>query len=331
MSVARALIVMVGLAWVAAASPFDLQGHRGARGLEPENTLHAFARALSIGVTTLELDVGVTADDVLVVTHDRRLNPDHTRDACGREPTPPTPAIRSLTLKQLRMYEVGIARSGGETRRAFPRQRQRANARIPTLDEVFEFVGRHDTDVRFNIETKLSPLAPDETASPQTFARLLVESIRRAGLVHRASVQSFDWRTLALVRALAPDITVVHLSSQQKGFDTLEAGKPHASPWTNGNDIDNYEGSAPKLVAAMGGTVWAPNALDATPRRIGEAKALGLKVIVWTVNEPDDMARLIDLGVDGLITDYPNRLRRVMASRAMPLPRAVAVFPLSIN
>ena len=144
-----------------------------------------------------------------------------------------------------------------------------------------------------------------------------------AGLTARVAVQSFDWRTLAVMRRIAPEIERVCLTIDGGGGDTLRRWLPGASPWTAGLDIDDFGGSAPRLVAAAGCTVWSPNFRNVTASSLAEAGALRLKVIPWTVNERADMARLIPMGVSGIITDYPDRLRAVMAEKDMPLPPTV--------
>ena len=318
-----AAIVIVSVVLCSAAGAFDLQGHRGARGLAPENTLPAFATALSIGVTTLELDLAMTSDGVLVVSHDSRLNPDHTRGADGMFLAAEGPAIRSLTLAQLQRYDVGRLKPGTAYAAAFPEQRGTDGVRIPTLMEVFDLARQAKADhVRFNIETKLTPTSGADTPDPETFAAAVARAVREAELAARVSVQSFDWRTLAIMRRIAPEIERVCLSIDGGSGDTLKRGQPGASPWTAGLDIDDFGGSAPRLVAAAGCSVWSPNQRSVTAASLAEAQALGLKVIPWTVNERPDMERLIQMGVAGIITDYPDRLRAVMAEREIPLPPA---------
>ena len=292
--------------------------------LAPENTLPAFATALSIGVTTLELDLAMTSDGVLVVSHDSRLNPDHTRGPDGTFLATEGPAIRSLTLAQLQRYDVGRLKPGTAYAAAFPEQRGMDGVHIPTLVEVFDLVRQAKADhVRFNIETKLTPTSGADTPDPETFAAALARAVREAEVAARVSVQSFDWRTLAIMRRIAPEIERVCLSIDGGSGDTLQRGQPGASPWTAGLDIDDFGGSAPRLVAAAGCSVWSPNQRNVTAASLAEAQALGLKVIPWTVNERPDMERLIQMGVAGIITDYPNRLRAVMAERDIALPPAV--------
>ena len=305
----------------AAHAAFDLQGHRGARGLAPENTLAGFTRALAIGVTTLELDCGLTKDGVLVVSHDRLLSPDHTRGADGQFLEAAGPAIVDLTYDELRQYDVGRIKPGSEYAAAFPEQQPVDGERIPRLADVFALVERSgNRSVRFNIETKIDPTRPEQTVSPLAFARALSQAIRDAGLVSRVTVQSFDWRSLRLLGALDPEIALVALTDQQPDEDTIEIGKPGASPWLGELDVDDHGGSVPKLVQALGAKTWSPHARDLTPALVVEAHALGLAVVPWTVNEPKDMALVLTLGVDGLITDYPDRLRAVLESKGIAVP-----------
>jgi glycerophosphoryl diester phosphodiesterase len=302
----------------------DLQGHRGARGLAPENTLVGFTTALGVGVTTLELDLAMTKDGVVVVSHDSILNPDHTRGPDGQFLATPGPAIRALTLAELKRYDVGRLKPDTAYAKSFPEQQPVDGATIPTLAEVFDLVQRAGAGhVRFNIETKLTPTSGNDTPDPETFAAAVAKEIHTAALTRRVTVQSFDWRTLMVLQRIAPEIERVCLSIEGGSGDTIGRGQPGASPWTAGLDIDAYGGSVPRLVAAAGCTVWSPYFRNITPTTLEESKTLGLKVIPWTVNERPDMERLIVLRVDGIITDYPNRLREVMAAKDMPLPPSI--------
>ena len=305
---------------------FDLQGHRGARGLRPENTLAAFRYALGLGVTTLELDCGVTKDGVVVVSHDSLLNPDITRGPDGQFLAKPGPPIVDLTYDELRQYDVGRLRPGSDYAAGFPDQQAVDGERIPRLADVFALAQRAgNTAVRFNVETKLDPLRPVETMSPLAFARALVDVIRGAGMASRTTIQSFDWRTLRLLRELAPEIELVALTDQQPDEDTIEAGKPGKSPWLGDLDVDNHNGSVPQLVKELGAAVWSPHARDVTPALVIEAHSLGISVIPWTVNDPKDMALAIGAGVDGLISDRPDLLRTVLESKGMAVPAPTPV------
>jgi len=304
----------LALAMALAAGPsmaFDLQGHRGARGLHPENTLPAFGRALALGVTTLELDIAITSDGVVVISHDPYLNPDIVRDAAGRFLEQRGPLIRSMTWAQLQAYDVGRIRPGTDYARQFPDQVPVDGTRIPRLADLFELVKRSgDGKVRFDIETKLSPDRPDETLAPEPFARAVVAEIRKAGMAARSQVQSFDWRTLQVVQAIAPEIATAYLTVQRR-FDNIGADRPEGSRWTAGFQFREY-GSIPKMIKAAGGGYWSAYFGDLDAQKVKEAQALGIKVLAWTVNDPVDMARLVGYGVDGLITDRPELARRVL-------------------
>ncbi len=309
------------------ASGFDLQGHRGARGLAPENTLPAFAAALTLGVGALELDTAITKDGVVVVSHDARLNPDITRGPDGRWLNPPTRAVRTLTLDDVEHFDVGRIKPGSEYGRLFPDQKRMDGVRMPTLAQVFQLArSAGNSEVRFNIEIKTSPENPADTLAPEAFAKALLATIEHEGMAARVIVQSFDWRALKAVQALAPKIPTSYLSAQQRFLDNIAAGKAEGSDWTAGIQLRDH-GSLPKMVKAAGGAIWSPYHPELSADLVKEAHALGIKVIPWTVNKTEDMARLIDWGVDGLITDRPDFLREVMAGKNLPLPKATPVAP----
>ena len=293
---------------VVTAHAIEIQGHRGARGLLPENTIPAFERAVELGVDVLELDLGLTRDGVPVVHHDRALDPDRTRDSAGAWLAPPGPFLNAMDLAELSQFDVGRAAPGSPISERFPDQLPWDGARIPTLAEVLALGRRPGAGaIRFNIETKVTPLAPEETAGPEEFARAVVEVLRAEGMLDRANLQSFDWRVLREARELAPDLSTVCLTAERRWIDNVLRGRPGPSPWTAGLDIEAFDGSVPRMVTAAGCAVWSPYYRDLTEETLAEARSRGLKVVVWTVNETDDMLALARLGVDGIITDYPDR------------------------
>jgi glycerophosphoryl diester phosphodiesterase len=305
----------------------DIQGHRGARGLLPENTLPAFARALSIGVTTLELDCAITRDGVVVVSHDSTLNPDITRDADGRWLTRDDLAISRFTFDELQRFDVGRINPVSAYAVRFAQQQAVDGTRMPRLADVFALARRAGNDtVRFNIETKISPLHPQRTVAPDVFARALIAVVKASEVEHRVVMQSFDWRTLAVAQAEAPAIATACLSAQQPFMDNILAHDA-ASPWNAGRHVRQFNGSLPRMVKAAGGAIWSPCADDVDAAVVGEAQALGLTVVVWTVNSAADMRRLMALNVDGIISDYPDVLRRVAGEQGYALPPATPVSP----
>jgi len=298
---------------------FDIEAHRGGRALRPENTLPAFANALSMGVDTLELDMGVTKDGAVVVSHERGLNPDLARSPDGKYIEASIPYLQ-LSLAQVKTYDVGQIRPGSAYAAQFPEQLAVSGTRIPTLAEVFSLVRRSgDSHVRLNIETKIDPTHPHESLDPEHFVTAVLALLRREHFSDRVMIESFDWRTLLLVQKQAPEIPTVYLTQQAAPDPNVYADK--ASPWTAGYDPRNYGGSVPRAIKAAGGSVWSPYYRDIDARSIAEAHELGLPVIVWTVNDAHDMARLIDMGVDGIISDRPDVLREVASQKGIPLPQ----------
>jgi len=318
--VIRAVLAAAGLLATFSAVAFDLEGHRGTRGLAPENTLSAFSRALAIGVTTLETDLAVTRDDVLVISHDPLLNPDIVRGPDGKWLAAKDTPIRTLTLAELGRYDVGRIEPSSRYAAQFPQQQAVDGERFPTLAQLFALVRDSGKPVRLNLETKIDPTRPDDTVDAATFARLAVTAIRNAGFTERVTLQSFDWRTLVEAQKIAPALRTACLSIETENNDTIKPVGDAPSPWTAGLDVRKYDGSVPKLAHAAGCAIWSPFWRNATPARIAEAHALKLEVLPWTVNDPADMARLIDAGVDGIISDYPDRVRDVMRTKGMPLP-----------
>jgi glycerophosphoryl diester phosphodiesterase len=290
--------------------PFLLQGHRGARGLAPENTLAGFAVALAIGVDAIELDVALTADGVAVVTHDVALNPDLTRGPDGRWLAAAGPAVCRLTRAELDRFDVGRLRPGSGAAALFPEQTPCDGADIPDLAAVFALTA--GTGVIVDAEIKTAPDRPDATATPAAVVDAVLACAEAAGALDRLVLRSFDWRGLRHARRVAPAVPRICLTSRR----TVAA----ARLWWDGMTPAAYGGSVPRAVAAEGAAAWAPEAASLDRAAIAEAHALGLAVLPWTVNDPADMARLIAWGVDGLCTDYPDRARMAMAAAGLALP-----------
>ena len=283
---------------------FDLQGHRGARGLAPENSLPAWRKALEIGVDTIECDMAITRDGVVVVHHDLWLNPDTTRGPDGKWLDKRGPAISELSFEELQKYDIGRLRPGSDYAKPFPDQVPADGTRISRLSDLFELVNKSgNSKVGFDCETKVDPNERAATLPPGDFARRVIAEIRKHGMAERMMVQSFDWSTLQVVQREAPEIRTMYLSSPRT-LQPAADGKP--SPWLAGFGPELHGGSVPKAVKAAGGTIWAPNQTYLTPAMLAEAHALGISVIPWTVNEPAMMAKLIDMGVDGIISDRPD-------------------------
>jgi glycerophosphoryl diester phosphodiesterase len=348
-TVALAAVLAVGSAVPAQAAPqpsrpgesapgygpdrFDVQAHRGGLGLTVENTLPAFAHALELGVTTLELDVHITADGHPVVTHDRVVLASKCQDTGPAVPEDPEypyvgKLVWTLTLAQIRTLDCGSLQQNG-----FPRQQPAPGAGMPVLSEVFDLVDDHRAHrVRFNIETKHEAPRPGETASREQFVETVAQEVRAAGLLDRVVVQSFDWGALMLRQQIEPALPVAPLASGP----FLEVGQPGASPWLGGLDIDDFGGDPVAAAASFGADVFQPiagypgNGSIANPGyepfvtadMVRRAHQAGMSVVSWGVDDRATMDYLLDSGLDGMITNYPDVLRDAAADRGYKLPKA---------
>ncbi|HYZ83149.1 MAG TPA: glycerophosphodiester phosphodiesterase [Bryobacteraceae bacterium] len=255
-----------------------VQGHRGARAVLPENTMPAFEYAIREGVDVLELDLAVTKDDVLVVSHDPHVNP-----VICSGPNPGV-AIRTLTLAELRQYDCGSKKNP-----EFPNQKPVQGTRIPTLDEVFALAPKGSFE--FNVETKISPAQPELTPTPERFAELLLAAIRKYRLEKRVVVQSFDFRTLHAMAQLAPEIRLSALF-----FDKSK--------------------SFVEFAKEAGSKIVSPHYSVVTKAEVDAAHKAGLTIVPWTANTPDVWQKLVDAGVDEIISDDPAALKAWLKARS---------------
>ncbi|MEU4232576.1 glycerophosphodiester phosphodiesterase family protein [Nonomuraea sp. NPDC026600] len=315
---------------------FDLQAHRGGIGMTTEESLEGFGKAMRLGVSTLELDTHVTKDEKVVVNHDRQISAQKCRDTAPVTPGDPLypyvgKYIKDLTLAQIKTMDCGYQQLPG-----FPEQEQIKGFRMVELKDVLNLVKSYRAkQVTLNIETKVEAGAPEQTAPRELFVRRVFEEIHTSGIERQVTIQSFDWGALLEMHRLAPTWPLVALTN----YDFLQIGKPGASPWLGGIDVDDYEGDFVKAAAAIPGvTALSPNYGFPQSGKVGdpgfrfypdqamvsEAHARGLKVIPWTCDDPATLEALMDMGVDGIITNYPNHVRQIMADRGMRLPKAYA-------
>src|SRR6185437_5019728 len=273
---------------------FALIGHRGARGLFPENTLEGFTATLALGVPMIELDVAVTADDIVVVSHDPLLNPDLTRDREGRWLSAPGPPIRQLRFEELRDYDVGRIKPGSAYARRFPEQSPLDGARVPTLADVLAL----DSRILWAIELKTFPQHPDLTAAPERMADLVLAVAEAQKATARIILQSFDWRGLDHVRRRYPVIALAWLTEKQ----AIRAAS-----------------ALSRVAAAAQGAPnaarWMPQFAELDAASVNEAHAQGLAVIPWDVNDAASIARALEWRVDGIITDRPDIALRSLRAR----------------
>ncbi len=295
-----------------------LHGHRGARGVMPENTLPGFEFALACGVEILELDVHFTRESIPVITHNPRLSADIVRDENGEWIEAPGPMVRELSLAELQAFDVGGMRDGTLYGARFPDQAFLSDVPTPRLTDLAAILARPEHGhVWLNLEIKSSPGHPEYTPPVPDMIRSLLEALDSHDLAPRTLVQCFDWRVLVELHRQFPIIARSFLSEYPEDGDHPEANVYEGSPWMAGLSLADHGGSMPDLVAAAGGEVWSPNFRDVTPHDLARARELELVVNVWTVNRQEDIDRMIALGVDGIITDYPGRVQRRLKAHGL--------------
>ena len=298
-----------------------------------ENTLPAFENALLTGVSTLELDIQITADGQAVVTHDRKISAAKCRDTAPAEPGDPEFPYVGRYIKDLRLEQVRTLDCGSLTLPEHPGQQAAPGERMPLLSEVLDLVHRYRAyGITLNVETKVEAGAPHETAPREQFVQTVVSEVRKARMLRQVTIQSFDWGALMRVREVEPRLPIVALTN----YTFLQVDQPGASPWLGGIDIDDFGDDPLLAVTSFGADAFSPlhgspqnGSVDdpgylpyVTAAMVEHAHELGLEVVPWTVDDEATMHKLIDDGVDGLITDYPDRLRSVMTEHGLRLPRA---------
>lgn len=298
--------------------------HRGGAGLRPENTLAAFAHALDLGVDGFELDVHVARDGTVVVFHDDALKPDIARNTEGQWLDGPGPLIKDTPYPDLQTFDIGRLKSGSKYAARYPMQVAQDGERIPRLADVIWLMRRSGGNEKLWIELKSNFIDRSKTAAPDAMAEAVIRVLKREKFLDRSILVGFDWPALLAAKKIAPKIECWFTTLPQTWFgdgappaehgpppkaelEALRSLERNAAPWTGGFDRGKY-GSVIKAAKAAGADGWFPYFADINRATMSEALDLGLKVGAWTVNETDDLARLADLGVDGLCTDYPDRL-----------------------
>ena len=292
----------------------EILGHRGARGHAPESTITGLERALALGAAGVEIDTVMTADKVLVMHHDRRLTPAIARSPDGTWVDPPGAKIIDLTFEELQAFDVGRLDPQSDYGREYPDQLPQDGARIPSLRQVLAWACEADArDIELYVELKINPDEVELSPSPIDFADAHVALVREFALADRVVLQSFDWNVLARIRDMAPELAIACITAEGDWVNNIRGGGNAKRPWTAGLDINAFAGSTARMVQAFGAPTWSSYYRNLDADNIAEAHALALKVTAWTVNDEGEMARLIAQGVDAIITDYPDRLRRVAA------------------
>lgn len=318
------------------ADVVDIYAHRGLRPLSPENTLAAYTEALRIGVDVIDMDINMTKDKVLVVTHDLTLNPDLTKDKYGNWIKKKIP-IKDLTLAQLKQYTVGYIKPNSKTAKMYPNHISVKNVHMPTLEQVIDYIKTNvGNRVRLQIEIKTNPYDTKTSWSAKEMAEALNKVLVDTHMSDNVEVQSFEWQALVDLQKLNPRVKTAYLTDHTTNpMSSEQAAKmPNYLKWTSPLDPKDYNYDYPLMVKKLGGTFWEPFEGDLTKSRLDEAHKLGLKVVTWgwTEEEGSDfnysiMNQLINWKVDGIITDRPDILRGLEAAKGLDLPLAFPDIP----
>lgn len=276
------------LTFSASAQTILVHGHRGSRATRPENTIPAFEYAIQHGADVLELDLAVTKDNVLVVSHNPLITPDYPGErVCVGPDTPPKTAIHTLTLAQVESYDCGA-----KTLVAFPKQQAVPGTKIPTFDQVLDLAPQGKFD--FNVETKSFPSHPELTPTPEEFVKMIDDAVKERNLQSRVILQSFDFRTLVAMKKLDPSIRLSAL-----------VGDPRGDAMMGLTDHDKDFVSIGKKTGAQ---IISPDFHLVTPENVAAAHAAGLQIIPWTADKPEDWQKMVDARVDAIISDDPEAL-----------------------
>ena len=284
-------------------------GHRGARGLFPENSMVGFENILKLGVNLIELDIVLANDKTPIITHNHTLNPFTSRDVNG-EFVNENIKVSSLTVEQIKNYEIGRLDLNSNYGKRFPEQAPLDGIYMPTLQELFEKMQQPEFEqVRLMVEIKSEP--DYSSQDKENIASLVTKQIRDANLVNKVLLHSFDWLLLSKCRKKDPEIITSFLT--KKGYQN--ECKNHRPSQVYMQDSAEHSNAVFKKINALGGSVWCPYFKDITRDRVLCARENNLIVVVWTVNEPDDIAAMIELGVDAIITDYPPRVMSALTAK----------------
>ncbi len=309
----------------------EVYAHRGARSYAPENTIPGYASGLAIGTNWVDMDVVMSKDGEVVVSHDIRLNPDIVRGVDGKFITERT-IVKTLSLAELKKFDVGRMNLNSTYSKFFPAQLRMDGVTMPTLREVIRFVnGKTDKKVGFQIEFKTDPEHIDWTHTPAEFAAALYKILKEEDIVTICEIQSFDWRCLFEIQKLDARIKTAYLTEWDNEPGTpcsfFDPNPVIAGLWTGGALVKDHKNSIPQMVKDLGGACWEPEDLELTKETLAEAHKLGLKVVVWTWPEHSGttfdvnlVSKLITWGVDGIITDDPGMLNSMLTARSYSLP-----------
>ena len=288
-----------------------IYGHRGARGDLPENTLESFKYLFENNINAYETDILISKDLIPVITHDFRLEPSFTKDSKGNWIEDENIKIFDLTYEELLKFDVGSINKLSRYGRRFVNQKPLENQRIPKLSELLDLSSKNKSEnLLINLEIKSTPDEENLTPAPEDTVKLVVNEINKSNLKDKIIVSSFDWRTLTEIKNQYPEISRAYLTYQQVRGMKIKKTIYNRSPWMS--FLPYYEDhELPKIIKSQGGKAWHPYRKDITKKLVDISHQEDLPVNVWTVNEEYEMLKMIEYGVDGIMTDYPLRLKEL--------------------
>lgn len=308
---------------------FDLEAHRGGRDVRPENTLYSYAYAIELGATSIECDMQLTKDGQIVMYHNPILNSDITRDENGNYIENNKYDIRLMTVDELKKFDVGVMdQNCGEYYDLHGKTQFTYDAKIPTLEELMQLIQSYgDKNIVLNIETKSYPdpasAGYKNNADPKKFVEIFNNIVKKYDMEDRVVLQSFDWQTLIEMKKLNPNISTSALWQEQPSWgrdsESLRRYEKKKSSWLGGLDIKDYQGNPVKAAHAIGTDIISPYYTEISKQDVDEAHSLDMKIVPWTVNNEKDMNMLLDMGVDGIISDKPWLLKQVLEKRNIKL------------
>ena len=292
-----------------------IYGHRGARGEIVENSIEGFEHTFALGIKAIEFDVLISQDKIPVLSHDFHLDPSMTKDEAGNWLKDPELKFFDKSYDELSKYNIVSFDPESKYGKRFKKQKPVRNAKIPKLSDLFELASKENNkDVFLNLEIKSTPIRTGLTPSPSDTVSLILKDIEKYKFEDRIVISSFDWRILFELKKQNPKILRSFLTLQQD-LSTKKKTIFEDSPWLGKKFPLEDLFLLPKIIKSLEGHVWSVFYRDVTKQNIDLAHELGLAVIVWTVNRESDIVRMIEYGVDGIITDYPEKAQDICVSR----------------
>ncbi len=319
---------------------FDLEFHRGGRDARPENTLYSYQYAIENGASTIECDMQLTKDLEIVMSHNPALNPDITLDKFGNRIKNNNLYIHDMNLKEIQEYNVGIMDKTCEYYKIHGKTQVMVDAFIPTLRQLFDLVkNSKNEDIRISVEAKYYA---DKASSyylknpdKDIWLKEFVKIVKEFHFENRVILQCFDWSLLVRLKEIEPKIETIGLYVEQNWNDinskTLWIDKKEPSPWLSGINIHDFNDDPIEALHYLKIDSASPYYKELTKEQVIKAHKYNMKVVPWTVNDKEDILKLYDMGVDGIITDKPWILKEVLEEKGYKMINHKTSLPYHLD